>query len=1272
MHLVNLPNAAIPLAAVIGVVLLFSQIGTSATTTGLVAAYGFNEGSGTTVGDASGNNNTGTISGATWSTSGKFGKSLSFAAGANAYVRVADTASLHLTTGMTLEAWVNSSASSGSWRTVIFKERPGGMTYSLYANNGSNRPDGQIYTTAERESVGTTQLALNTWVHLATTYDGSALKLYVNGTQVSSVAVSGPIVSSTGLLKIGGNAIWGEWFTGLIDEVRVYNRALSATEIQADMNTSITAPDATPPSAPGTLTATGGLGQIALGWGAATDNVGVAKYDLYRSTSAGFTPGAGNRIAQPTGTSYTDSGLAAGTYYYKVAAEDAAGNVGPTGNQASAAATADTTPPTVSITAPAAGATLSGPVTVSANAADNGSVAGVQFKLDGANLGAEDTTAPYNVDWDTTATSNSSHTLTAVGRDSAGNVATSTAVGVTVGNQQPPSFVAETPITGLAQPTQMVFTPDGRMLILERAGIVLVVQPGSSQPDATPFLRLQSVPTSDERGALGLVLDPAFASNGFFYVMYTHSSLVNRVSRFTAVGNSAPAGSERVLWQNDVQAAIYHQGGGLGFGADGYLYISVGDNLDATSAQSLTTHNGKILRIASDGTVPTDNPFYDGAGPNYDAIWALGLRNPFRFSFDQATHRMLIGDVGEGTYEEVDLGARGANYGWPTCEGVCGVPGMTDPIYTYNHNGRDASIIGGVVYRGTQFGPGYDGSYFFGDYAQNWIKRLTFDGSGNVTGSQSFLPADGSSDGPYGDPVSMCEGPDGALYYVDIGPLDVPNSGTIRRVRNANGNQPPSVSAGANPSGGRPPLSVSFSSAGTTDPEGAPLTFAWDFGDGSTSTQANPTHVYTQSGAYVARLSASDGVNTASAAPIQISVGTPPVPQITSPTGGTLFQAGQAIDFAGSATDAEDGMLAGNALNWVVVFHHETHQHPGPGPFTGGSGTFTVPTSGHDFTGNTSYEIILTATDSSGLSASTSVFVYPRKVNVTFASVPSGLNVVVDSLAHVTPYAFDSLVGFHHTASVVSPQSLAGTSYTFTSWSDGGAQTHDVVVPSVDQTYRASFTAGGTPGLAAAYNFDEGSGGTVNDLSGNGNTGTISNATWSTAGKHARALNFNGTNALVTVPDSASLHLATGMTLEAWVNPSSMGGVWRTVVFKERPGGMLYALYANNGAANQPVGQLWLGNTEQTAAGAGSLPINSWTHLAATFDGASLRLYVNGTLVTTFAASGSLASTTNPLRIGGNSIWGEYFRGLIDDVRIYNRALSATEIQGDMATAVGG
>jgi len=312
---------------------------------GLVAAWGFDEGSGTTTADQAGNGNNGTLSSATWSTTGKFGNALSFN-GTNASVTVPDSNSLDLTTGMTLEGWVRPTVSN-DWQTLIVKERPSELVYGLYSSTDANRPQSQVTIGGSARLLnGTATVPAGAWTHVAATYDGTTQRLYVNGTQVSTLAASGTIQTSTSPMRIGGNTVWAEWFNGLIDEVRVYNRALSATEIQADMTTAISNPDTVPPGAPGTLSATGGLGQVALSWGAASDNVGVSRYDVHRSTVAGFTPSAANRIAQPAGTSYADTGLAPGTYHYRVVAFDAAGNGGPASNQASAAATADTTPPT--------------------------------------------------------------------------------------------------------------------------------------------------------------------------------------------------------------------------------------------------------------------------------------------------------------------------------------------------------------------------------------------------------------------------------------------------------------------------------------------------------------------------------------------------------------------------------------------------------------------------------------------------------------------------------------------------------------------------------------------------------------------------------------------------------------------------------------------------------------------------------------------------------------------------------------------------------------
>jgi hypothetical protein len=210
---------------------------TAAASSGLVAAYSFNETSGTTTADRSGNGLTGTITGATHTTAGKFGGALSFNGTSN-LVSVPDNAKLDLTKGMTLEAWVRPSNTSG-WRTVITKEQTSQMDYGLYASTDTNRPSGHVYVGSSQEARSTTQLPLNTWRHLAVTFDGVALRLYIDGGQVAYRSVTGSIAASTGALRIGGNTISGKWFAGLIDEARVYNRALTSAQIKADMNKAI-------------------------------------------------------------------------------------------------------------------------------------------------------------------------------------------------------------------------------------------------------------------------------------------------------------------------------------------------------------------------------------------------------------------------------------------------------------------------------------------------------------------------------------------------------------------------------------------------------------------------------------------------------------------------------------------------------------------------------------------------------------------------------------------------------------------------------------------------------------------------------------------------------------------------------------------------------------------------------------------------------------------------------------------------------------------------
>jgi hypothetical protein len=205
-------------------------------------------------------------------------------------------------------------------------------------------------------------------------------------------------------------------------------------------------------------------------------------------------------------------------------------------------------------------------------------------------------------------------------------------------------------------------------------------------------------------------------------------------------------------------------------------------------------------------------------------------------------------------------------------------------------------------------------------------------------------------------------------------------------------------------------------------------------------------------------------------------------------------------------------------------------------------------------------------------------------------------------------------------------------------------------------------------GLVAAFGFDEGSGSTVTDVSGNGNNGTLTNATWATAGKYGKALQFNGTNALVTIPDSSSLHLSSAMTLEAWVNPSTVNSNWRDVLYK---GNDNYYLEATSSNASRPDAGMIAGGSYADAIGTSALTANTWSFLTETYDGTTLRLYVNGTQVASTAHTGAITTSTNPLQIGGDSLYGQYFAGLIDNIRVYNTALTPTQIQTDEGIPVG-
>jgi len=836
----------------------------------------------------------------------------------------------------------------------------------------------------------------------------------------------------------------------------------------------------------------------------------------------------------------------------------------------------------------------------------------------------------------------------------------------------PPNFQNQIILTNLNEPVAIEFLPDNRMVVVGRLGTIWLSLPSSgyTQLEQTPFLQLPNVSTNfHENGLFSITLDPDFVQNGHYYVFYTAESpqVRDRLSRFTAVGNTTDPSTQVILWEDIAAPGASHHGGALAFGPDGYLYFSVGEHEIKSNSQDLTTPRGKMLRLAKDGSIPTSNPFYDGAGPNYDAIWAYGLRNPFRMSFDPLTGVLYIGEVGgdfwNNAFEEVNVGVPGANYGWPLCEGTCSTPGVTSPIYSYSHNSRDASITGGFIYRGSQFPSSYYGSYFFGDYAQNWIRYLTFDVNGQVTGVVNFEPEHGGSDGPYGNITDLKEGPEGALYYVDYNYTVTGQAtpGSIRRISYTGANNPPVVSASANPQAGTAPLSVAFSSAGTFDPEGSSLTYDWDFGDQASSTSQNPIHVYSSNGRYTALLSVSDGVNTSISGAMTINVGNSPQPTISTPPNGSTFRAGHTISFGGGATDVEDGVIPPSNLSWIVVFHHGTHTHPGFGTWSGVSaGSFQIPSTGHYLGNNTAYEIILFATDSDGIQERRSVLVYPQTVDLTFVTGPSGLTVNVDGTSHATPLTINSLIGFQHMIAAPN-QSVGANNYTFDSWSDGGAQQHTITVPDTNRTFTAGFTSTPNSSLVGHWTFDEGSGTAASDSSGNGHHGTlVNNPTWMSQGKIGGAISLDGVDDYVDFGTFLPVTGGGARSVLLWLKPSSADVAGDVLGWGTAPNNLVWRnttphsprLFANGNQCNsEPAG--------------GNLTPDVWTHLAWTGgnDLNTYRMYKDGALIMTCTINSPVNTFGAGLEIGdnGDGNGGDY-NTVLDDVRIYSRALTAQEV----------
>jgi glucose/arabinose dehydrogenase len=610
----------------------------------------------------------------------------------------------------------------------------------------------------------------------------------------------------------------------------------------------------------------------------------------------------------------------------------------------------------------------------------------------------------------------------------------------------PSGFVDSTYVNFPTDATAMQFSPDGRLFVCQQSGRLRVVQNG--QLLATPFLTLP-VDNSGERGLLGVAFDPNFEQNDFVYVYYTATTptIHNRVSRFTANGNVAVAGSEVVLLDLDTLSdSKAHNGGAIHFGNDGKLYIAVGDNRNGANAQTLANVFGKILRINHDGSIPTDNPFYGLTTGRYRSIWALGLRNPFTTAVQRSTGRLFVNDVGEKTWEEIDLGQSGANYGWPDAEGVSSNPAFTDPIYAYEHLNGACAITGGAFYEPAvlAFPAWNQGLYFFADYCAGWIRRYNPE-TDKITDFATGVSG----------PVDLKVGADGALYYL------ARSAGYVGRISYA-ASQPPVIDLQPSSRTVAVGQSVTFKvgATGTT-----PLTFQWRRNGtaiaGATSASYTRKNVQlTDNGAlFDVVVSNALGKATSDAAQLTVIQDTVPTASITQPVNGTTYAGGDVIHYAGTGNDAEDGVLPASAFTWWVDFHHNTHTHPFIPPITGSkSGSFTIPVSG-ETSANVFYRIHLRVRDSAGITRTVTRDVLPRKTTVTLATDPSGLQLRLDDQPVTTPYSFVGVEGIQRKLEAVSPQGSSGASWVFSSWSDGGARIHTIRTPVANTTYTARFVS---------------------------------------------------------------------------------------------------------------------------------------------------------------------------------------------------------------------
>ena len=625
-----------------------------------------------------------------------------------------------------------------------------------------------------------------------------------------------------------------------------------------------------------------------------------------------------------------------------------------------------------------------------------------------------------------------------------------------------PDGFSETVIaTDIEIPVGMEVSPDGRLFVL--AGRQKRIEIFDDSGYLNEFIRLPQA-LNKGSGLLGLEFATDFESSGDVYIAYITDpdDLAGpqryRISRFSSNGTTANRNSEEVIFEvNDVESSQQlHQGGDLVIGDDGKIYWALGDRVHRPFiSQPLNSLFGKLLRLNIDGTIPTDNPFYASLSGDLRAIYANGLRNPYRMDKRTSTGEIFMSDVGTQDWEELNQAEPGANYGWPLETGVVNKPGYTDPALAYHHQPDGCAITGGSFYEPlvNQFPDAYHDKFFYGDHCFGWIAYHDLDNGNDIrfmTGAHRLVEVKVS-------PVT------GAIYYLDreyAGDTSR-SSGGIGRIDYVGGTVPLNIS--------RHPSSVTASVGADVAFDvlvsgESPFTFQWFQNDDELEgeTQSTLTIDNVQAGDnghefFVRIVDANGASETSEIATLTVVANNAPNPVITAPGADALFVAGDEYSFAGSASDEEDGELDESAFNWEIVFHHDDHTHPFIQEITNvKDGTF-IPSPNSEIDPNVWYRIHLTVTDSAGASSTVYQDIFPVHTDVRVETVPEGLELVIDGASQSAPIEFEGVAGVARLLEAPQSQVIDGETWTFSSWSNGGARSQTISTPIIDTTYTASY-----------------------------------------------------------------------------------------------------------------------------------------------------------------------------------------------------------------------